>query len=136
MENELIRICGLALVCAVGAFILRGLGAGGSNTGLGLRLAGAVAVFSAAAVAVGRVWSEMNAIMEISGNGALGKYALTVLKALGLAYISSVGADICRDCGESTVATGVETVGNIAILWLCVPIFGELLEFARELLSA
>ena len=129
MENELIRVCALALVCAIGALILKGIN---SQSVSALRICGIVAVLGTAAAAAWTVFSEVSGLVDTS---AVGEYAVRMMKALGLALLSGIGADICRDCGESTVATGVETVGNLTILSLCIPLFSELIGYAQTLLE-
>lgn len=129
MENELIRACAIALICAVGALILKGIN---SQSVSALRVCGVAAVFGMAAVAAGAIFSQTAELIDMS---EVGEYTILMLKALGLALLSGIGADICRDCGESTVATGVETVGNLAILSLCIPLFSELIGYAQTLLE-
>jgi stage III sporulation protein AD len=57
-----------------------------------------------------------------------------MLKGLGIALVGRFCSDICRDCGEQTLANGVESVGRIAIFALSVPMLVEILSFAYELL--
>jgi stage III sporulation protein AD len=58
-----------------------------------------------------------------------------MLKALGMALISKLCADVCRDTGESALASGVESVGKIAIFALAVPTFVKILELVFEMLG-
>ena len=59
-----------------------------------------------------------------------GIYTTPVLRALGIAYLTSVAAEICKSCGEQSVGTYVETAGKLGILALSVPLFRELFETA------
>ncbi len=129
MENELIRVCALGLVCAIGALILRGIN---SQSVSALRIFGVVAVFGFAVAAIGTVFAQTSELVDIS---SISEYSVRMMKALGLALITGISADICRDCGEGSVATGVETAGNLAILSLCIPVFSELIGYARALLE-
>lgn len=129
METELVRVCALALVCAIGALILKGIN---SQSVSALRICGIVVVFGMAIAAAGTIFSQTAALIDVS---TVGDYAVRMLKALGLAMLSGIGADICRDCGENTVASGVETVGNLSILSLCIPLFSELIGYAQALLE-
>ena len=62
--------------------------------------------------------------------------AVTVmLKALGIALVCGVCGDICRDCGEGSIATCVESAGNLMILSLSLPMIREILTVVAELLS-
>ena len=56
--------------------------------------------------------------------------ASTVLRALGIAYLTSTAAELCKSCGEQSVVTYVETAGKLSILALAVPLFKELLNIA------
>ncbi len=59
----------------------------------------------------------------------------TLLKALGIAALTQITADICREAGEGTVAGQVELVGRIEIVVLSLPLASNLLMMARGLLS-
>ena len=59
-----------------------------------------------------------------------GGCAETVLKALGVAYLTSTAADISRSCGEQSIGGYIETAGKIGIIALSVPLFSELVELA------
>ena len=49
--------------------------------------------------------------------------------------ICKLCADICRDCGESSLASGIEGAGRIAIISLCIPVIGELMRLALKILE-
>lgn len=56
----------------------------------------------------------------------------TVLKAVGISYISAFAADTCRDCGQSALALKAEIAGKCAVFALCVPMILMLLKTALE----
>ena len=62
-------------------------------------------------------------------------YTVLLFKALGIALLAQVCADICRESGESGLASGVELTGRIEILLLALPLMEDLLSMARELLE-
>ena len=64
------------------------------------------------------------------------RYATILLKALGIAFLTHYTAELCRECGEGGLAGGVETVGRIEILLLCIPLMEEILFTAEQLLAA
>lgn len=55
-------------------------------------------------------------------------YLNTVLKILGIAYLTSFCSEICRDAGESNLASKVEFSGKILILVLAIPILMAVLQ--------
>jgi len=55
---------------------------------------------------------------------------MPAVKALGITYLSSSAADLCRSLGEASVASAMETAGRAEILILCLPLFRELVDLA------
>lgn len=55
-------------------------------------------------------------------------YLNTILKILGIAYLSSFCSEICKDAGESSIASKVEFSGKILILVLAIPILMAVLQ--------
>lgn len=49
-------------------------------------------------------------------------YLQTIMKMIGIAYITEFGAQVCRDAGEGAIANKVEFAGKILILVIAVPI--------------
>ncbi|MBQ9760210.1 MAG: hypothetical protein IJW16_02550 [Clostridia bacterium] len=62
-------------------------------------------------------------------------YSPILFKALGIAILTQCCSEICRECGEGGIATGVELVGKLEILLLCLPLINEILTLARELME-
>lgn len=57
-------------------------------------------------------------------------HADTLLRALGITYLTSTASDICKAAGEAAVGGYIELAGRIEILLLCLPLFRELTELA------
>ncbi|QHS22725.1 stage III sporulation protein AD [Virgibacillus sp. MSP4-1] len=55
-------------------------------------------------------------------------YVETILKIIGIAYISEFGAQIIRDAGLNSIASKIELAGKIFILVLAVPILTAVIE--------
>lgn len=71
--------------------------------------------------------SKITAVMELLQQLALKAnidfvYLNTVFKILGIAYLASFCSEVCRDAGESSIASKVEFGGKILILVLAIPI--------------
>ena len=80
--------------------------------------------------------AEIKSLMSVfvDENSFVGISVSVMVKALGIALVGRICADICRECGESGLATGVESVAGIVIFSLSLPILSEILQFAAELL--
>ncbi|MDY0396473.1 stage III sporulation protein AD [Virgibacillus halophilus] len=57
-----------------------------------------------------------------------GMYIETILKIIGIAYITELGANITKDAGLGAVASKIELAGKIFILLLAVPIITAVIE--------
>ncbi len=55
-------------------------------------------------------------------------YLNTLLKITGIAYIAEFGAEICRDAGESAVASKIELAGKVLIMVIAAPVITSLLD--------
>jgi len=77
--------------------------------------------------------SKLTSIIELLGTYAdkaeiKPAFFTTVLKITGIAYITEFGSDVCRDAGESAVASKIELAGKITIVALAVPVITALLD--------
>lgn len=129
MGNEVIRVCGLAVLCAVSMLLLRGVK---SELALLVGIGGVVVMAGFLISGIGKLISDAGGLFNGSG---FEEYAVLMLRALGIAVLCRICTDICRDCGADTVAGGVEMAGKAAILSLCIPILTEIIGYADEILG-
>ena len=66
--------------------------------------------------------------------GVSSKFFGILLKITGIAYLTEFGANVCRDSGESAVASKVELAGKVLIISLSIPILLALSETLFELI--
>lgn len=57
-----------------------------------------------------------------------GIYLETILKIIGIAYLTEIGANLTRDAGLESVAMKIELAGKIFILVLAIPIITAVIE--------
>src|SRR5690554_3259978 len=69
-----------------------------------------------------------------SGAGVRTVYLALVLKAVAIAFITSVGAELSRDAGEAAIGSVVELTGKVFILLLAVPVIAAILDALVSLL--
>ena len=74
-------------------------------------------------------------LRELGELGGISEQTTLLLRALGIALLAQVAAQICRECGEAAIAEAVELTAKVELLLLCIPLMNELLTLARELLS-
>lgn len=61
-------------------------------------------------------------------------YLSTMLKMIGITYISEFSSSICKDTGYQTIAVQIEVFSKLTILAMGMPILLALLETIREFL--
>lgn len=132
---ELLKVCGIAVLCSVCVLVL---GRSSGSIGFCVRIGGGVLIFGGLLIILkDNVESLLDMTSFLGSAEGIGTRAFSLmLKALGIAFISKFCSDVCRDCGEGTLASGVESVGRIAIVSLCIPIVAEILKYASDILDA
>ena len=56
-------------------------------------------------------------------------------KAMGIAYMTQISSELCRECGENNIAFGIESAGKIEIIILSLPLINQVIELSREMVS-
>lgn len=62
-------------------------------------------------------------------------YFSIICKALGVTWLTRLGADICKDCGEQAIATAVMLCGRILLVGLALPLFSTLADLVLEVMG-
>ncbi len=87
-----------------------------------------VIIFGTVIVSAAPAFEELEALLSKTGLDS--GYFKIALKALGVCYITSFAADICRDFGQSALASKAELVGKGAVFLLCLPLLRAVAEIA------
>ncbi|MBO5210663.1 MAG: hypothetical protein J6B80_01885 [Clostridia bacterium] len=67
---------------------------------------------------------------KLTAHGIELSYFKIALKALGIGYVTSFCADICRDAGQSTLASLSEIAGKCGIFILSLPLVFNIIDLA------
>lgn len=80
--------------------------------------------------------SLFDKIEEIADNSSISSQNLKVIfKALGVCYITQIGKDVCKDCGESAIADKVDLAGKITIAAMSLSLVSEVLSIILEIIG-
>ncbi len=71
----------------------------------------------------------------IDATGVENQYMKTALKALGICYITQFAADVCRDFGQTALASKAELVGKCAVFLLSLPLVTNIVEIAVNMIG-
>ena len=122
-----LKICGGALLCAVAIVLLRSV----RSELLPLQWTGTLVLCGASLL----LWQPVLAWLgELCSAAGVWDEASILLKGLGVAVLSQLCADLCRQSGEGSLASGVEMAGRAEILLLCLPMLKSLVEVAKTLI--
>ena len=83
---------------------------------------------------VGVIINDLRVMIENCGVDI--KYFVIAIKAVGIAYIAQFAAEILRECGESAIASKVETAGKLSILSLAMPVMTSFLELCVRVVNS
>lgn len=83
----------------------------------------------------GELSDVVNSIQDIFDRADIdGDYLTIIFKGLGICYITQLGCDCCRECGESVIASQLELAGKIAMVIISLPLFKALIGIIEGLL--
>ena len=125
--NLLIRIAGIAVCTAAAAIVLKQYR---PEAALVVSLLGGIVILLSSAGSVGDAVGKLTGLTETAG---IGEYGKTMLRALGSAVVTQITADVCRDAGESALASKVELVGKAVLAAAAIPAAREIVGFAVSL---
>lgn len=125
----MLKYCGAALCALIAVLVLRSQKS--EFAGL-VSLAASVILLSAASVTFFPVIEFVSETVEETG---FSEYLATLMKALGITLAVQLCAEVCRDAGESSLASKLELVGKAEILILCLPLIRELITLAGEIVG-
>ena len=122
-----------AALCVIGALLAVVVKRGSPETALLVTLAAAVAVLLFLSSAL----EELTAILKEQAENSGVSLALfgPLYKTVAIALVVKVGAGLCRDAGESALASVVETAGAVCALLVSLPLLRAVLELLMELMG-
>lgn len=126
---EIFQIVGLALVAAVLSVLLRNQR---PEIALQVSIVTGVIIFLLMAM---RITTVITVLQDIAKKLSIDLvYLTTVLKIIGIAYLTTFGAEVCRDAGENAIASKVEFAGKIMIMILAIPILMAVLDIMTRIM--
>ena len=127
---NIIQVVGIGILTTVIIVLLKQNNA--STYALLLSTITGIIIFSAL---IGKVGYVIQVFADLAGRANVNQFYLgTILKIVGIAYITEFGAQICKDAGEGSIAGRIEFAGKIFIMVLAMPIVAAALESIIRLL--
>lgn len=125
----MLKVCALGIVAASAAFLLKDFGWKGTPV---LCLICFVGILSLA----GERLSQLRELFLFVGReGELTQSVESILKVIGIGYLSGLTAESCRELGAGSVATAVNLVGRLEVAAVMLPYLVEIIKLGTELLG-
>lgn len=120
---EIVQIVGLGFVVTLLILIIRSQR---PEIAVQLSITLATIIFLLVLAKINVVLNLFRDLAEKAGVNQL--YLNTILKIIGIAYITEFGAQVCRDAGEGAVAGKIEFAGKVLVMVMAIPIIALVLE--------
>ena len=120
-------------LCLVGALLALVVKRGSPEVALLLTLAATVAVLLALMAPIGELAAFLEELSQRSGvpDGLF----VPLYKTVGIALVVRMGGSLCRDAGETALASVVETAGAVCALLAALPLLQAVLSLLLELME-
>ena len=122
-----------AALCVIGALLAVVVRRGSPETALLVTLAAAAVVLLFLSGSLEELTDFLRELAENSGV-SLALFG-PLYKTVAIALVVKVGAGLCRDAGESALASVVETAGAVCALLVSLPLLRAVLELLMELMG-
>lgn len=128
--SEIVKVAAISIAGAVLAILLRK----DNPTGSFLVTLGSLVVII---VFVSRVATPVVAFMSelTDASGISPALFAPLLKALGIAILTRIAAETCREAGQPAIASYTEIAGSFAALYATLPLMSAVLAMAKSLLA-
>ena len=94
-------------------------------------IAGALILF----IVVDKLTGIINLLQSLASKASINTEFLTLLiKITGIAFLSEFAVSICKDAGESAIASKIEIGSKVVVISMSIPIISGLLEVILKLL--
>lgn len=127
--SDSFKICAVGIVFAIICVLIKNYR---GEFLIPVRLASTVVIFGVAVILISPVIKFLNSIM---GQTLPLEYMEIILKTLAIAYMTQISGELCRECGENSIAFGIETVGKIEIVVLSLPLINNVITMSKEFLE-
>ena len=126
---DMLRLAAIAVTAALCAAVVQ---KGAAELGLVLALAAGAVLLNAALEALTAAVSLMELLAETAGLSPA--VVAPVVKTTGIAILTRLAAELCRDAKEGGIAAFVETAGAACALCAALPLLETVLAMVTELL--
>lgn len=127
--ESVVKIAAVAIIAALCAVVVKKQV---PELGLVLGLLAGALILSFSIPALKNVKELMETLADTAGLSPA--VLMPVVKTVGIAIVTKLAAEVCRDAKEGGIAAFVETAGAAGALLVCLPLMEAVLSMIGELL--
>lgn len=127
--ESVVKIAAVAIIAALCAVVVKKQA---PELGLVLGLLAGALILSFSIPALKNVKELMETLADTAGLSPA--VLMPVVKTAGIAIVTKLAAEVCRDAKEGGIAAFVETAGAAGALLVCLPLMEAVLSMIGELL--
>ena len=127
------KIFQVTALCIVGALMAIVLKKCTPELGLLMTLAVSIIAFGIVTEPLKEIFILLDELVLESGTNH--SLYVPLYKALGISCVVRIGSCLCRDAGETALATALELAGTVCTLLISVPLIRAVLSLLLELLE-
>ena len=127
--DAVIKIIGIGLIALITIIIMKQYR---PEFAIYISLIAGVLIFS---LAMGKFTAIINLLQSISSKAGINSTFLHILiKITGIAFLAEFAVSICKDSGESAIASKIELGSKVIIITMSLPIISKLLDTILKIL--
>lgn len=127
---EIVTVCGLCITASV---LCKVVEKNNKEISTVISVIAAVIVLMTVISKISRINDVVSELFLQSGIS--GDYGAILMKSAGICYITQIGSDCCKDCGENNLATVTELAGKISVMYLSLPVIENIISIVQGLLT-
>lgn len=123
---DIFRAVGTAVITAMLALVLRSVR---PELAMQTAMAGGIAVLLMAAGELAGVYPKLREMLAELGAGS--ELLMPSVRVIGIAYMTGIGAELCRDAGENALAMKTEICGRVMLLSAALPVLASFISVLK-----
>ena len=127
---DVFKIVGIGIGAATLAVLVKNWR---KEIGIQISIIAAIAIFIMAFPYLNAVFQVFRDVSDRIGLDE--KYIKIIIKVIGIAYVAQFGSELCRDAGETAIASKIEFGGKVMIVALSVPLMYSFLEVVETVIN-
>ena len=128
--NEVFTIAGVAVVSAALVLILKQYK---PEYAFGGALASAIILLIYSITFLNDIFDYLNKLVGFSGINRE-NFAI-LIRCFGICMVTKIASDLCKDCGQSSIASKVDFAGKSIVFITAMPLFENLVEIIEVLIN-